>query len=276
MRILQALVVVWLTIIIIHRLILCLRPRHTRTNVHAFALLVWSILQLILLLLVSALDLVTTGILPVVEITVRSTLSYWLILPVHIQQVGISLLTTIAAIKGCIGIFSCTFRVAMLQPDTLRYLFVWIVCFQHFLSYYVLICRIRIFHLVNLVEVLNGRRLLMLLFAIWFLALIWWEVIASGGRWVLKRRWLLSRNCLAAYFWNVLAIKCLVNSLALRLSLTHVATWVAVSLKDALLAAANVRIHFIVLLCIEVLIVHAIKVAFIMTNINAVELLLST
>ena len=86
----------------------------------------------------------------------------------------------------------------------------------------------------------------------------------------------MSRNCLAADFWNVLAIKCLVNSLALRLSLTHVATWVTVSLKDALLAAANVRIHFIVLLCIEVLIVHAIKVAFIMTNINAVELLLST
>ena len=72
----------------------------------------------------STLYLVSSSILSIIKIAIRSALSHGLILPIHIQQIRIGLLTAIAPVERHILIFSRTLRIAMFQADALRYLFV--------------------------------------------------------------------------------------------------------------------------------------------------------
>ena len=74
------------TIVIVHRLILCLRPRPHTADIHALALLVRSVLQLrVLLLLMGAINhlIATVGGTALIEITICVVLR-WLILPVNV------------------------------------------------------------------------------------------------------------------------------------------------------------------------------------------------
>ena len=112
--------------------------------------------------------------------------------------------------------------------------------------------------------------MLFLFISIWFLTLIWWKVVVN---WVLET-WLLCGYVLIGYFGNVLAIKSLIDVLCLRLDLIHIPTWIGIGLKNSFLAAADVSIWLICFLSIEILIVHTIKIGFVVSNVYAIKFLL--
>ena len=112
--------------------------------------------------------------------------------------------------------------------------------------------------------------MLFLFISIWFLALVGRKVVVI---WVLEAC-LLCGYALIDYFCNVLAIERLIDAWGLRLDLIDIATWVGIGLENALLAAAYVGVGFIILLRIEILIVHTIKVGFVMSDVYAIKFLL--